>query len=249
MTADLSELHDRNWVATFEALAGALPHGFGLVTPTVRVAASGTAIMNKVIVIDPNPRPEDLADALALVRERGVAYDVFVRSDWRRALEAVAALGLTRSGEMPCLVCELPTPGRPSPAGLEVRQIGPSEMAAFQAVARDGFEMPEALVTTLFRPEMLEMDGLRAFVGFADGLPVACSASYETDGVIGIYTVATVPAARGHGYGTAVTAAAMDGTPAPVAALQASDMGRPVYERMGYRVVHLETVFNARPPA
>ena len=109
--------------------------------------------------------------------------------------------------------------------------------------------MPDALATAVFRPEMLEMEGLRAFVGYANGQPVACSASYGTDDVIGIYMVATVPAARGRGYGTAITAAAMDGTQARLAALQASDMGLPVYEGMGYRVVHHQAIFNERQRA
>jgi GNAT superfamily N-acetyltransferase len=243
---DASALHDRNWTATFAALADAQPRGFGLLTPTVRVAASGIPIMNKVIVTDPDPRPEDLKRALALVRERGVAYDVFVRSTWDRALTTVAAHGLLRGGEMPCLVRELPLPDAPSPTGFAMRQIGPDEIDDFRAVARDGFEMPDALVTAAFRPEMLELPQLRAFVGYENGRPVACAASCLTGDVIGIYTVATVAAARGRGYGTAITAAAMGGTPARMAALQASDMGRPVYERMGFRVVHHEAIFNER---
>jgi GNAT superfamily N-acetyltransferase len=249
MTADASDLHDRNWIATFEALADAQPRGFRLVTPTVRVAASGTAIMNKVIVTDPEPAPGDLSAALALVHERGVAYDVFVRATWPRALDAVAALGLVRGGEMPCLVADLPIAERAQLPGLEVRQIGPSEIDDFRAVARDGFEMPDVLVNAAFRPAMLEMDALRAFVGYAGGRPVACSGSYLTDDIVGIYTVATVAAARGRGYGTAITAAAMEGTAARLAVLQASEMGLPVYERMGFRVVHHEAIFQQRSVA
>ena len=246
---EASAAHDRNWIATFEALADEHPRGFRLVTPTVRVACTGTPIMNKVIVTDPAPRAEDLASALALVRAHGVAYDVFVRSSWEQALAALGAVGFTRSGEMPCLVCELPTNERPAPAELDVRQIGPSEIEDFRAVARDGFEMPEVLVTDVFRPATLEMPALRAFVGYADGRPVACSASYRTEDVIGVYTVATLADARGRGYGTAVTAAAMGGVPARIAALQASEMGQPVYERMGFRVVHHEAIFSERQAA
>ena len=57
---EASAAHDRNWITTFAALAGALPRGFALVTPTVRVAASGTAIRNKVIVIDPVATPQPI---------------------------------------------------------------------------------------------------------------------------------------------------------------------------------------------
>ena len=46
--------------------------------------------------------------------------------------------------------------------------------------------------------------------------------------------VATLPDARGHGYGEAVTWAATLAAPEVPAVLIASDLGRPVYERMGY---------------
>jgi len=46
--------------------------------------------------------------------------------------------------------------------------------------------------------------------------------------------VATVPEARGRGYGEAVTWSATMAEPDLPAMLIATDMGRPVYERMGY---------------
>ena len=47
--------------------------------------------------------------------------------------------------------------------------------------------------------------------------------------------VAALPAARGRGVGAAVTWAATLCQPELPAVLVASDDGRPVYERMGYR--------------
>ncbi len=53
------------------------------------------------------------------------------------------------------------------------------------------------------------------------------------------HNVATIEAARGRGYGTAMTWAAIaDAAPGvEIAVLQASALGRPVYERMGFRMV------------
>ena len=56
--------------------------------------------------------------------------------------------------------------------------------------------------------------------------------------VLGVFNVATVPGARGRGVGRAVTLAALrDGAAAGcrMAVLQASEMGHPVYERLGFR--------------
>jgi predicted GNAT family acetyltransferase len=72
-----------------------------------------------------------------------------------------------------------------------------------------------------------------------DARPVATALSVRTGDVVGIYSVATLPEARGHGYGTALTWMTLaDAEPGVRAAvLQASPMGRPVYERMGFRLV------------
>jgi GNAT superfamily N-acetyltransferase len=80
----------------------------------------------------------------------------------------------------------------------------------------------------------------RSYVGYADGQPVATSALLITGDVAGVYWVATAEAFRGRGYGEAMTwHVVREGAAAGcrVAALQASDMGRPVYERMGFRYV------------
>ena len=58
-------------------------------------------------------------------------------------------------------------------------------------------------------------------------------------GLAGIYAVATLPEARRRGVGTAMTLHAMaEGRRrgASMAVLQATDFGRPVYERIGFSV-------------
>ena len=55
--------------------------------------------------------------------------------------------------------------------------------------------------------------------------------------VVGVFMVATLPDARGHGYGSALTWAATVAVPDLPAVLLASDDGRPIYERLGYEIV------------
>ena len=57
---------------------------------------------------------------------------------------------------------------------------------------------------------------------------------------IGVYNIATIEAARKRGYGAAMTMRIVDDGAAAgcdVAILQASDMGKPIYERLGFRTV------------
>lgn len=240
----LSAAHDANWIATFGAIADVLPRGVRRAWKTVTVVASGTPVMNKVIVTDPSPDPAELDEALALVRAHRLRFEAYVREDHPSAVAAVAATGLQREWTMPCMACPLPV-ATPVPVELELRRADAATLPLFREVAGCSFEMPPAIAEAVFPPEMLAVPEIRAFVGLVDGRPVACAASFQTGQVIGIYTVGTVPDARGRGYGAAVTAAAMRQTAAPasLAILQASAMGRPVYERMGFRTVHAMAVF------
>jgi GNAT superfamily N-acetyltransferase len=96
----------------------------------------------------------------------------------------------------------------------------------------------------------LEAPGLRGVLGTALlDQPVACAYAEEAfalahdDGTtVGVYLVGTAERARGRGLGTAVTAAAMAALPPRPALLTATTRGRPVYERLGFRVVGRATM-------
>ena len=80
---------------------------------------------------------------------------------------------------------------------------------------------------------------------------MACAWVLCAGGVAGIYTVGTVPEAHGRGFGTAVTEAVRhaQGLGYRSAVLWASPAGRPVYERMGFRVFGALTVYQWAPAA
>lgn len=79
----------------------------------------------------------------------------------------------------------------------------------------------------------------QSYVGSVGGVPVAVSQSFVDGPVAGIYTVATMLEHRGRGYGKAVTLAALRGGRARgcrYGILQSTEMGRPVYASLGFRV-------------
>ncbi|MDW4549577.1 GNAT family N-acetyltransferase [Defluviimonas sp. D31] len=113
----------------------------------------------------------------------------------------------------------------------------------FEIVAQ-AFETPFGCFGPVCHPAILgERFGF--FVGRCDGVPVATALYAVSTGAgvacAGIYNVCTLASHRGRGLGRAMTAHAMDAGRREhgcvVAALQASPMGRPVYERMGFREV------------
>jgi GNAT superfamily N-acetyltransferase len=76
-------------------------------------------------------------------------------------------------------------------------------------------------------------------VGYEGDEPAATSAATSADGITGIYMVGVMPKSRRRGYGEAITWAAVQvgrEKGCEVSYLQASEMGLPVYKKMGFKV-------------
>lgn len=143
----------------------------------------------------------------------------------------------------PCMVREAggEAPTRPS----ELRIVEADDAASLRDVERaaiEGFRIPGMGPGDLFDPRALAPE-YRMWVGYVDGRPVSTACAYIAEGFVGVYAVATVPEARGRGYGEALSWAATLCRPDLPSTLQASEMGQPVYERMGYRTVTAFTVW------
>lgn len=84
------------------------------------------------------------------------------------------------------------------------------------------------------------MSGVSMHLGLREGQPVARSMGVVHAGLVGVHNVYVPPSSRGRGYGAALTAAAIEAgraAGATAACLQATELGFPVYERMGFRRV------------
>ena len=111
------------------------------------------------------------------------------------------------------------------------------DLVRYQETAFAGFGFPATNGRVFLTDRLLEMPSVRLYLGLAGGRPVCTSALCATGPVAGIYWVATLPEARGRGFGEAITWSAVRGgigLGCRFASLQASAMGRPVYERMGF---------------
>ena len=99
--------------------------------------------------------------------------------------------------------------------------------------------MPLSLPQQLASPRFRDHPAVSMYVGYVEGRPAATSCLITTGAVAGIYWVSTLEEFRGRGFGAAISAHAIrvgQSLGCDMATLQASPLGRPVYERMGFEV-------------
>ena len=183
-----------------------------------------------------------LGQAAAEVENLGLPFGVLYRAAKAPDLEAAAQrLGLTAVEHIPAMVMAANELRDRGAAGIRIVRVRRSEdLDSALSVMAAGFEVPAALLQAVYTPAIAEVPGVSIYLGSVDGEPVSTAVALARDGGVGIFNVATPPSLRGRGYGAAVTArAAEDGfaTGANVAWLQSSELGEPVYRRMGFRQV------------
>jgi ribosomal protein S18 acetylase RimI-like enzyme len=138
-----------------------------------------------------------------------------------------------------------PTAARPSadvPDGTTVEQVtDDTGLADWTAVmgASYGWADPTKAdaVMSVYRSVTSSPPWIHVLVRL-DGEPVACGSLFLVDGHAFVTNIGTVPAQRGRGLGSLVTAATLDLARElghRVASLTASVMGRSMYARLGFR--------------
>jgi GNAT superfamily N-acetyltransferase len=128
----------------------------------------------------------------------------------------------------------------PAPAELSIVQVeDAATLADFERVSIDGYPIDElrpARPGSLYDTRILG-GPFRLWVGYVDNRPVSGAYAFNDGVVNGIYLVSTLPAHRGRGYATALTASAITSAPDLPAVLQASELGYRVYLWLGFRQV------------
>ena len=157
-------------------------------------------------------------------------------------LPELAELGFELQKPLSALRREAPHISPRPPSGLEIREATDERsLDLFERTIKDAYGFSDAVRSlrpgAFFPPGALGNPGVRFWIGHAAGRAVGTAITSVSDGVVGVYGVATLPDARRHGYGAALTWAALAARPELPGVLQTSPLGRPVYEAMGFRDV------------
>lgn len=146
---------------------------------------------------------------------------------------------------MPAMALDLSQPlDEPArPDGLVVERVHDAAALDRWAQAyRDGFDLSERFVGTLRDAYAAigcdDSAPFRHYIGFLEGAPVACSTMFLDGSAAALWHIATLPKARKRGIGAAMTLQPIRDAHAlghRLAVLYASDMGAPVYRRLGFR--------------
>ena len=251
MTYDeLVALEHENWIAYVTGVVSC--------TTSATVMRAGGAVtvltglpmdwFNQVLIEREEATPAGVLAGVAQARERGDHFVVRLREGIDdRFIPTLTRAGLAPAGE------ETSTPGmvafpidhdaiaERAASELEIRQVTDAAgIEAHRQAMTAGFGSDPAVALGTACPELLERRACVVYAGYADGEAVVSGLGWRTGRTIGVYSIATIESARRRGYGAAMTARVVaDGVVAgcDVAALQASEMGRPIYERLGFRTV------------
>ena len=231
------------------ALAGANVEG-ALIRRQDGVALIATGlplrIFNQVLVDGDRATPAAITSAVDRTRERGDRFVVSLRQGPDdRFIPLMEQLGLVTLSDDPWLpgmaLDPLPVGAPAALPGHEIRPV--TDVAGLEdhiLTAAGGFDLQPDWLRAIMGMSLVENPRATVYVGYTDGQPVSTGFGLRMGRTIGIYNISTLPTARRRGYGEAMTMRIVaDGAAADcdVATLEASEMGYPIYARLGFRTV------------
>jgi hypothetical protein len=190
----------------------------------------------------------DRADAFFARRKRG--YTVKIRDTGQDddLATVCAAEGLVAVGEpFPEMICRQPFTDLSPPDGVTIRLVADEQgLLDFTAVNADAYAVygmpPEVFVDSFDQPDQLLADDDAAMVvAYRGAVPLAAALTYRSDGIASLQWVGTVAEARQLGLGRSITQAVTNlafERGAATVTLQASEMGEPVYRKLGYETLY-----------
>jgi GNAT superfamily N-acetyltransferase len=218
------------------------------VTAALVPAAPERAVVNSVLYQDPHGLATAYDEIVAAYEEIGATWTVWVPSTDQGTRAALLRAGHVLDAAPAVMTLDLRDGvERPAPGALEdwtaegdVSEVGPLNDRAY-TFGTDSFTRAYAA---------LPADELRTYMARVEGKPAACLVVVDHEANADIEMVAVVPEARGRGLaGNLLAHALADAAERGIetSTLVATKLGRPVYERLGYRDFGVLQMWERRP--
>lgn len=244
MCRDVVAAANENWETAFRKLAAYRPEGTSRTFGSLTAISTGVQVplFNPVFVFEP-PAREDLVAAVQWMADREAPFQVTVADTALDGMDDLAAdLGLEAasdpmSGMVLDTLDDIPDQGD---AAAIAMLTDTDEMDAFADVTAAAFDMPLAVARQLSPSEVVADSEMEAFLTRVNGEAVGCGLLVTSGDVAGVYNIGVIEAYRRRGIGEALTWAVLRAgreAGCSLGVLQSSEMGYPVYERMGFETV------------
>jgi N-acetylglutamate synthase len=242
--SDVARRVDDNLFETFRVLARNAPQGELRESGGLLLVATGApvAMFNIAYVTRPLTYPAAaVAEAAAFFDHRKLPFVLRVRENLDPATERAAeAAGLRFSDAVPGMLLEDIGARGTFLEHMSIRRVQGSKVADHTSVVSQSFGMPREIADMFVSDKLGDEPDFELYVAYDKERPVASSALAISQRVAGVYNVGTIAEYRNRGLGEAMTWHAVRRGAASgclLASLQASEMGQPVYERMGFRTI------------
>ncbi|WP_265110895.1 GNAT family N-acetyltransferase [Halosolutus halophilus] len=254
MTRDLVTTANENLRRAFGILADEAQSGESRRFGPLTVASAGVPapFFNRVFAFDAPPLGE-LSAAVAWMAERDVPFWVTVTEPTVEVVESHPVdLDLVKAAEQPGMAMATLDEIPPRDSVAEIAEVTDSdERDEFSTVTASAFEWPLDVVEQVDQAA-LAADDVRLFLGRVDGHPAASGLLIQSGHVAGVYSIGVVEEFRRRGIGEAMSWEVLQAgreAGCQVGVLQSSEMGYPLYERMGFETVvtyhHFEPAIEA----
>jgi ribosomal protein S18 acetylase RimI-like enzyme len=222
--------------------------GLSLIFCGLNYAAFNAALMAQPIDGDRGELVRLIESSAAQFDAKGLRWTYWLCDDFlstplrREAPRIFIEHGLRHLTEAPGMYADQLLPPKRQLPELEIRPVSDeATRGAFAEIMSTAFEIPHSVSNAIYGADRAWLGAFRGYVGYVKSKPVTTAAAVTTGGVIGLYSVATLPQHRRRGFAEAIMRQVIQDlsrrTGIDRTVLQATSSGLALYEAMGYRTV------------
>ncbi len=241
-----NELHlaDLNYFESFRVLVDNIKKGSSYNESTLKYTDSGlaTVFFNNVFLFKPfNNIDENFKQAQSYFNQVERPFRIVVREEYSATIDSIAEDKAFKKVDSVPLMIHRALPTLEAPTDLDWEQVTDTNtLTDYREVMASAFVFPNWLIEKVLSDNILNEEHLIMVVGYEDGIACTGAMLIQQQDLAGIYWVGTKQGYERKGLAAKVTAQAIllgRDRGCTWSILQASDKGKPVYERMGFETI------------